>query len=136
MIDTSTWRARAACRGADTNLFFPERGESTAAAKAVCAGCPVASECLDYALDTLEHHGIWGGLSERERRKVRRQRAAARRVSRTAGTVTVTAADIATEAARRDTVHRLYRSGMTAIAVAAATGMSESTVWRLLRSAA
>lgn len=134
MTSDPTWRARAACRGADPNLFFPERGESTAAAKAVCNGCPVASECLDYALDAGEKHGIYGGKSEKERRSIRRRRRNAERTARV--DVNVTGADMASEAARRDTVHRLYRSGMTAAAVAAATGISESTVWRLLRRAA
>jgi WhiB family transcriptional regulator, redox-sensing transcriptional regulator len=68
------WQAEAACRGAGTVDYFPSRGESTAAAKAVCAGCPVRTECLDYALDTpadARLPGIWGGTSERERRGMR-----------------------------------------------------------------
>ncbi len=134
MTSDPTWRARAACRGTDPNLFFPERGESTREAKAVCATCRVRGDCLDYALDTLEHHGIYGGMSERERRSIRRRRRNAERTARV--DVNVTGADMASEAARRDTVHRLYRSGMTGYDVAIATGISESTVWRLLRSAA
>lgn len=72
--DRQTWRADAACarpehRGLD---WFPGRGEPTRHLKAVCATCPVRAECLDAALDAGEHHGIWGGLSERERRNVRR----------------------------------------------------------------
>lgn len=64
---------QAACAGL-TDLFFPERGESTREAKAVCRACPVKAECLEWALDAGEKHGIWGGLSERERRRVRRDR--------------------------------------------------------------
>ncbi len=56
---------RAACGRVD---FFPARGESVRDAKAVCAGCPVRSECLDFALRLKVAHGVWGGLSERERR--------------------------------------------------------------------
>jgi WhiB family redox-sensing transcriptional regulator len=66
------WRARANCRGIDPQLFFPERGEDQTNAKAVCAGCQVRLHCLVAGLD--EHHGIWGGTSERERRRLRRNR--------------------------------------------------------------
>ena len=68
------WHQHGACRGADPNLFFPARGESVKEAKAVCARCPVRAECLEYALTNQEKFGIWGGLSERERRQLRRQR--------------------------------------------------------------
>ncbi len=68
------WHKHGACRGSDPNLFFPERGESVKEAKAVCARCPVRPECLEYALANQEKFGIWGGLSERERRQLRRQR--------------------------------------------------------------
>ena len=68
------WHQHGACRGADPNLFFPERGESVKEAKAVCARCPVRAECLEYALEQPGEIGIWGGLSERERRQLRRQR--------------------------------------------------------------
>jgi WhiB family transcriptional regulator, redox-sensing transcriptional regulator len=67
------------CLGVDEELFFPERGASTRAAKEVCRGCVVREDCLDYALDNNEKFGIWGGLSERERRRIRRQRNIARR---------------------------------------------------------
>jgi WhiB family redox-sensing transcriptional regulator len=69
------WQERANCLGVDPDLFFPERGASTKEAKAVCRGCEVRVECLEYALSHGEKFGIWGGLSERERRRVRRQRA-------------------------------------------------------------
>jgi WhiB family transcriptional regulator, redox-sensing transcriptional regulator len=73
------WQERANCLGVDPDLFFPERGASTREAKAVCGSCEVRAECLEYALDHAEKFGIWGGLSERERRRLRRQRALARR---------------------------------------------------------
>jgi WhiB family redox-sensing transcriptional regulator len=71
-----TWRDRAACRGPETALFFPpttaERREEREAreqrAKSICRGCAVRQECLQYAIDIGEMHGIWGGLNESERR--------------------------------------------------------------------
>jgi WhiB family redox-sensing transcriptional regulator len=71
-----TWRARAACRGPETALFFPpttaERKEDRDAregrAKEICHGCPVQRDCLDHAIGVGEMHGIWGGLNEAERR--------------------------------------------------------------------
>jgi WhiB family redox-sensing transcriptional regulator len=73
------WLQRANCTGVDPELFFPQRGTSTREAKEVCRGCLVQAECLDYAIANGEKFGIWGGLSERERRRVRRARLAARR---------------------------------------------------------
>lgn len=73
------WQDQANCLGVDPDLFFPERGASTREAKEVCRGCVVRDECLEYALANGEKFGIWGGLSERERRRVRRQRALERR---------------------------------------------------------
>ena len=69
------WQERANCLGVDPDLFFPEHGASTKEAKGVCRGCEVRAECLEYALRHGEKFGIWGCLSERERRRVRRQRA-------------------------------------------------------------
>jgi WhiB family transcriptional regulator, redox-sensing transcriptional regulator len=73
------WQEEANCLGVDPDLFFPERGASTREAKAVCRSCEVRVDCLEYALAHGEKFGIWGGLSERERRRVRRQRALERR---------------------------------------------------------
>jgi len=78
------WQERANCYGVDPDLFFPERGASTREAKGVCAGCEVRADCLEYALDNGEKFGIWGGLSERERRRLRRQRALERRAAASA----------------------------------------------------
>ena len=69
------WQDQANCLGVDPDLFFPERGASTREAKEGCKGCIVRGECLEYALANGEKFGIWGGLSERERRRLRRQRA-------------------------------------------------------------
>ncbi len=73
------WQENANCLGVDPDLFFPERGASTREAKTVCRGCEVRVDCLEYTLAHGEKFGIWGGLSERERRRVRRQRALERR---------------------------------------------------------
>ena len=69
------WHDYANCLGVDPDLFFPERGASTREAKEVCRGCEVRHDCLEFALQNGEKFGIWGGLSERERRRIRRQRA-------------------------------------------------------------
>lgn len=71
---TGDWIVHARCAGMDPELFFPERGESTEEARAACRVCPVRRECLDYAMAAQERFGVWGGLSERERRRMRRQR--------------------------------------------------------------
>ena len=75
-IRRPAWMSRAACRGQDTNAFFPARGRSNATAKATCAACPVQSECLDYALALGDApHGIFAGLVPAERRATRRNAA-------------------------------------------------------------
>ena len=66
------WQERALCAQTDPEAFFPEKGGSTREAKRICAGCEVRAECLEYALAQDERFGIWGGLSERERRRLRR----------------------------------------------------------------
>jgi WhiB family redox-sensing transcriptional regulator len=67
------WQTEALCAQTDPEAFFPEKGGSTRDAKKVCASCTVRQECLDYALDNDERFGIWGGLSERERRRLRKR---------------------------------------------------------------
>ena len=66
------WRNHAACRDTDPGLFFPKFGGSAQKAKAVCAGCPVAAACLDYALASGQQFGVWAGLDERERQGMNR----------------------------------------------------------------
>ena len=73
--DSRAWQAYGNCLGVDPDLFFPDRGQSTREGKEVCRGCVVRVECLEYALTNGEKHGIWGGASERERRRMRRERA-------------------------------------------------------------
>jgi len=67
------WQQHALCAQTDPEAFFPEKGGSTRDAKRVCGVCPVREECLQYAMDNDERFGIWGGLSERERRRLRKQ---------------------------------------------------------------
>jgi WhiB family redox-sensing transcriptional regulator len=67
------WQARALCAQTDPEAFFPEKGGSTREAKKVCQSCHVRSECLDYALANDERFGIWGGMSERERRRLKKR---------------------------------------------------------------
>ena len=66
------WQAEALCAQTDPEAFFPEKGGSTREAKAVCQACQVREDCLEYALANDERFGIWGGMSERERRRLRR----------------------------------------------------------------
>ncbi|GMR02263.1 MAG: WhiB family transcriptional regulator [Acidimicrobiia bacterium] len=72
-VDMS-WQDFANCRGADPDLFFPERGASTRTAKQICRECTVLADCLEFAIVSSEKFGIWGAMSERERRKIRRER--------------------------------------------------------------
>ncbi|HEX3778289.1 MAG TPA: WhiB family transcriptional regulator [Pseudonocardiaceae bacterium] len=67
------WQERALCAQTDPEAFFPEKGGSTREAKRICLGCEVRTECLEYALEHDERFGIWGGLSERERRKLKKR---------------------------------------------------------------
>ena len=70
-----SWQEHALCAQTDPEAFFPEKGGSTREAKRVCLSCDVRSECLEYALNNDERFGIWGGLSERERRRLKRRSA-------------------------------------------------------------
>jgi WhiB family transcriptional regulator, redox-sensing transcriptional regulator len=68
---TPEWQDHAACLGVDPDLFFPTQGEPVGEAKQICRGCQVRETCLEYALRNNLKHGIWGGTSERERRRIR-----------------------------------------------------------------
>jgi WhiB family redox-sensing transcriptional regulator len=71
-----SWQSDSLCAQTDPEAFFPEKGGSTRDAKKICTSCEVKSQCLEYALQNDERFGIWGGLSERERRRLRRARTA------------------------------------------------------------
>jgi WhiB family redox-sensing transcriptional regulator len=71
--EQEAWMRDALCAQTDPEAFFPEKGGSTREAKKVCQSCPVRAGCLEYALAHDERFGIWGGMSERERRRLRRR---------------------------------------------------------------
>jgi WhiB family redox-sensing transcriptional regulator len=73
-MKTLVWRQRAACRGVEPDIFYPLTDEDAVAAKSVCAQCSVRQACLEYALTHREKEGVWGGATERERRRILRQR--------------------------------------------------------------
>ena len=70
------WRLKGSCIGSDPRTFYPPPEDDSLAeqAKAICGMCPVIVQCREFALSTREKHGVWGGLTERERRRVLRQR--------------------------------------------------------------
>ena len=72
-IEELEWQERALCAQTDPEAFFPEKGGSTREAKKVCLSCDVRVEGLEYALHSDERFGIWGGLSERERRRLKKR---------------------------------------------------------------
>jgi WhiB family transcriptional regulator, redox-sensing transcriptional regulator len=111
------WRDQAACLGADPDLFFPQRGESAEPAREICARCPVREACLDYALRNAITHGIWGGVSERERRALRTRRLPIMRRERDRA---ILAADAA---------------GQTREAIGRAFGLTRMSVTRIVRNA-
>jgi WhiB family transcriptional regulator, redox-sensing transcriptional regulator len=76
-IEDDDWQDRALCAQTDPEAFFPEKGGSTREAKKVCRACEVRAQCLDYALENREPWGIWGGLSNQERRQLLREGQAA-----------------------------------------------------------
>lgn len=88
-LNGANWRDEAICRTADPNIFFPEDGDKDGEKKAVeiCKQCPVANQCLDFALLKREKSGIWGGKTERERRRILRARGAGKRTLQTTETV-------------------------------------------------
>ena len=108
------WRELAACRSTDLGVFFPERGESAGPARQVCSACPVRQPCLDYAITNRITHGVWGGLTERERRVLRSSWVRALRRER----------DRAIVAAETD--------GYPAAAIGRTFGLSRTSVTRVL----
>jgi WhiB family redox-sensing transcriptional regulator len=73
-VKNLVWRQRAACRGVEPEIFYPISEEEAEEAKAICGACPVQETCLEYALGNRERDGVWGGATERERRRMIRQR--------------------------------------------------------------
>ena len=73
--DDRPWAARSECRGEDPAIFFPGTDDDPSRGLAICARCPVRQECLDYAIEARERYGIWGGTTERQRRRMVRRSA-------------------------------------------------------------
>ena len=109
------WRELAACRGADLDVFFPDRGESAGPARQVCAACPVLQPCLDYAISNRIPYGVWGGLTERERRALQTRWVRATRRDRDRAVLAAVAA------------------GFTAAAIGRSFGLSRTSVIRIAR---
>jgi WhiB family redox-sensing transcriptional regulator len=72
------WQDDALCAQTDPEAFYPEKGGSTRDAKRICQNCEVRAECLEYAVERDERFGVWGGMSERERRQLKKTRAEVR----------------------------------------------------------
>lgn len=122
-FDRQSWADDALCRQiGDVELFFPEKGGSVREAKHVCLSCDVRPECLEYALFNRERYGIWGGLSERERRQMARSSNAPRRGR----------SGLLSEA-QVDDICRRYAAGVSAWVLAADHGVAHTTIYRRLR---
>ncbi|GAA5128884.1 WhiB family transcriptional regulator [Haloechinothrix salitolerans] len=67
------WVSEALCAQTDPEAFFPEKGGTAEPARRTCARCPVLAQCRDYALTNAEHYGVWGGLTDNDRRRIRSQ---------------------------------------------------------------
>ncbi len=88
-MDTS-WMAKGNCRDEPPSRFFPSDGVGVDVARRICATCPVKEPCLEYALDQRVDHGVWGGASERERRRILKRRRAAKGADQGAEAVAAT----------------------------------------------
>lgn len=119
------WQELALCAETDPESFFPEKGGSTKDAKQVCLRCEVKDQCLEYALAREERFGIWGGLSERERRKLK-DRSADRAVMRAYQPMRAQRLPPAVV----ERVKKLLESGLRTVDVMSATGVSRKTVVR------
>ena len=73
-LTNQTWRQHAACKGVEPEVFYPVTDEEAEIAKAICTVCSVRGTCLEYALTNREREGVWGGATEKERRRIVRQR--------------------------------------------------------------
>jgi WhiB family redox-sensing transcriptional regulator len=74
LVPTGDWRDDALCQQVDPELFYPEKGGTAEPAKSICRSCDVRPECLEYALSLGEAFGVWGGMSEKDRRAEMKRR--------------------------------------------------------------
>lgn len=114
------WRTDALCAQTDPEAFFPAKGGSTRDAKRICQRCPERAECLEFALEHDERFGVWGGLSERERRRLRKPTHPDGRRR---------------DAAELQLVANLTASGWTTAAIANQLGKTTRTVLRMRAAA-
>jgi WhiB family redox-sensing transcriptional regulator len=114
LVVDAAWVADAVCAQTDPDAFYPEKGEPTRAAKAMCARCPVTEQCLEYALENNERYGVWGGLSERERRALQRQRRASPGDRREVGPITPSAKTPAATTPSGSVPHPVNENGAAA----------------------
>jgi WhiB family redox-sensing transcriptional regulator len=121
MPDTEdlSWQDRALCREVDPELFFPEKGASTKDAKAVCFACAARLSCLEYALARNERFGIYGGVSERARRKI---------LAKRAGTDTPTFPHVPGLTDRQAEILHLRREGLNNVEISGQLGIHTKTV--------
>lgn len=127
------WMDEAACAQTDPELFFPEKGASAKLAKKICAGCPVAAQCLEFALRNDDRFGVFGGLSERERRKLRPRRvhvgrSAAGQLGALASARSRGRMAHAWSAADDDRLRVMFEAGDGDVAIARALGVSRAAV--------
>lgn len=80
-MDDLDWMPRGLCASLPPSTFFPSDGAGVEEARKICTGCPVKEKCLEHALEQRIDHGVWGGCSERERRRILKRRRAARATS-------------------------------------------------------
>lgn len=118
---TGEWRELALCAELDPEVFFPEKGGSSANAKKICAACDVIDECLSHALEHGEKFGIWGGLSPKERQLM--------------SPGEVPGPGLVTRRLRDKSVMELRKHGRSATSIARTTGLNERTVHRIINRA-
>lgn len=119
LVASRPWMEDALCAQVDTELFYPEKGGSTRNAKQTCMACPVREQCLDFALENDERHGIWGGASERERRVLARERGIERQPVRHPAAIS------------QDHVRGMYARGLNDVEIARELDCHPETVLRV-----
>ena len=131
------WRGDALCTQTDPEVFFPEKGESNKSAKKVCAACPVAAECLEYALAHSDLVGVWGGTSAKGRQRIRErasQRAPLKSHAARGAAGAAVKRQRSQERSRR--VVELHDQGYGTSHIAAVVGVTVDSVRRYVREAA
>lgn len=126
-----SWWDRAACRGVNPDVFHPNGSIGVEVAQQYCARCPVAADCLEYALTNGIEAGVWGGKSERERRRIRKERRAARRTVPLAPTSDRVNGRRFTDA-QAEQIRAAVAAGADVRAIARTEQTSESMIYRVV----